>query len=174
MEMNLITFNRKNSSKSIEINSKNSNSLIKVKYAFFHCLLPTFIGFLIYIFFRTKELIFFKWLSVFSSEIDSIRHYSLGIKHYIPQWIYYSLADALWTYSLTSLIMIYWINDKKNGLIIWLFIVFIFTILYEVLQIFKLPFINGTFDFYDLIFCSISYICSVLYFLTKMKKNEKR
>ena len=151
------------------------SDLHKIKLLINHCLIPTFIGFLIYIFFRSKELNVFKWLSFFNSEIDAIRHYTLKLKIFIPEWIYYSLVDALWTYSITSSIMIYWINDKKNiGMIIWLFIVFLITILYEILQMFDFPFIIGTFDYYDVVLCSIFYIISILFFINKSKKNDEK
>jgi hypothetical protein len=146
----------------------------KIKLFIIHCLIPTFIGFLIYICFRSKELNFFKWLSIFNSEIDFIRYYTLKLKVHIPKWVYFSLVDALWCYSLTSSIMIYWISDSKRiMLIIWLIIVFLISILHEILQFFDLYFVKGTFDYYDLVLCIISYIYSILYFLIKFKKNEK-
>lgn len=77
------------------------------------------------------------------------------------------LADGLWAYALTSVILIIW-NRKIN--IIWLSVVFVIFLGFELLQYFNL--LPGTGDIIDIIFYfifSASAIINNKFFKLKFK-----
>ena len=121
-----------------------------------------FLGGIIYLGYRSKTLLMFKWTDYLNinNTINSWR--SFAIKHPLPDWILYSLPDGLWLLSYMILIDTIWGNDSK-GLGFWLYILPIIGIVSELIQI---PFpIIGTFDFVDLA-CYISAV--IIYKLYKI------
>ena len=112
------------------------------------------IGGLIYILFRSEELLMFTWFKtagVYNSIIE-IRDYSNTI--YLPNWIIHSLPDGIWIYSLTSFMILIW-GPKIDGMqSIWLFIGPILGIGAELGQYLKI--VPGTYDMIDLLFCIIA------------------
>jgi hypothetical protein len=82
----------------------------------------------------------------------------------LNQYIRNQLPDGLWAYSLVSSILIIWNRKIK---IIWILMVAIFFILFEVLQYFQI--ISGTADYLDIIIYFAFSIISLFlnkYFLT--------
>ena len=144
------------------------NKLNLLKLVFIHCILPIFVGGIIYICFRSLSLRMFDWFDFigFSEIILDIRELFLEIS-FLPNWFYYSLPDGLWTYAFTSSFIIIWgINNPV--LKYWLVIPFILSLVPEMLQLFNL--FPGTFDLNDLIFMSIGFISSILVFYFTEKK----
>lgn len=143
------------------------NKLNLLKLVFIHCILPIFVGGIIYIGFRSLSLRMFNWFDFFGFsdiilEVRELFHEIL----FLPNWFYYSLPDGLWTYAFTSSFIIIWgINNPV--LKYWLVIPFILSLVPEMLQLFNL--FPGTFDLNDLIFMSIGFISSILvfYFIDK-------
>lgn len=136
-----------------------------------HCLLPLFIGGLLYILFRSSDLKMFQWLNFFGFKnlILQVRSYLCEVKNGIPSWTYFSLPDALWVYSFTSSLLIYWHNDKKKYF--WIVLPLSLGVFIEIVQYCKL--FPGTFDFLDLLLTSLSFIISLLIINHKFKKYEK-
>jgi hypothetical protein len=138
-----------------------------------HCIIPIFLGGILYILFRSSELKMFKWFAFigFDDEILSMRMNTLKFKNYIPDWLLYSLPDGIWVYSFTSVLLIFWDNDYKN-LKIWILIPFITGIIIEILQGLKL--FRGTFDVLDLSFSIIAFVLSVVTINYKFKQYDKQ
>lgn len=104
-------------------------------------IIPLLIGGLIYIGFRSKSLLLFKWFSLLSLE-ELINLYRLNVKSIeLPGFILYSLPDGLWSYSFLEFIGLF-----KVKLLVWMVVCLIIS--FEFLQLFSI--IEGTFCFIDL------------------------
>jgi len=71
--------------------------------------------------------------------IKELREITNPIKSYIPNWIYFSLPDGLWTYSFTSAFLLF--EDKGKY---WLALPFVLSVGVEILQYLEL--FKGTYD----------------------------
>ena len=151
------------------------NSILINKAVLFliHVLFPILLGGFFYLLFRSKSLIMFHWFDKMGvlDLIQSFRNYFIGIKESIPNWIYFSIPDGLWTYSFTSAILLF--ENNRKVLKYWLLVPFLMGPLIEIFQFFKL--FPGTFDPLDLLFTSIAFVFSILNFnYNKNRKNETK
>ena len=130
-----------------------------------HIILPIFVGSTIYVLFREKTLLMFDWFSYLKLDfiIDSLRNNFYGYRTYIPKSILFSLPDALWVYSFTMFLSIYF----KNRIL--LSIIFIGSIITEISQLW---FVIGTFDIYDVIYMFALYLIA-MYFIKKFEEERK-
>jgi len=87
--------------------------------------------------------------------IKELREITNPIKSYIPNWIYFSLPDGLWTYSFTSAFLLF--EDKGKY---WLALPFVLSVGVEILQYLEL--FKGTYDPLDLLFCIVGYVLPFL------------
>ena len=147
-------------------------NLIKVKFQFIyevlmHVLIPLLIGGLIYLLFRNESLIMFKWFDNLGllEQIKELRATLNPMKSILPNWIYYSLADGLWTYAFVSAYLIYYKVDY------WLLLPFLLSIGVEILQYFQL--FQGTFDVLDLLCCIVGYTLPFLFLKNFHQLNFK-
>jgi hypothetical protein len=136
-----------------------------------HCFLPIFLGGILYILFRSSDLKMFQWFKFCGLEnlIFQVRSYLCELKYLIPSWSYYSIPNALWVYSFTSSLLLYWHNNSNKYF--WVLIPFMTGVFVEILQLFNL--FPGSFDYLDLTFASLSFILSILIINYKMKNYEK-
>jgi hypothetical protein len=148
-------------------------ALQKFRLLTFHVLFPLSFGVLIYLFFRGKSIIIFRWFDIFeiNSLLESSRNYLFQYSSHLPAWLIYSLPDALWVYALISSLFIVWGKDFLN-LKFWLIVSLLLAPLLEFLQFIK--FFPGTFDFVDLLFYLIGSILSLTIVKHNLKKNEKQ
>lgn len=111
--------------------------------------LPVFLGGIIYIVFRSEKLIMFKWFETFGLNelINILRQNSV---YNLPDWIKYNLPDALWLFSLTSILIIIWKREINKTNFIYVLLPLIIGICWEFGQ--YLGIIQGTFDIKDLVF----------------------
>ncbi len=110
----------------------------------------------------------FKKLGVYN-EIKIIRNNN-GVKSIkIPEWIIYSLPDALWLISLNFIILIFWKFKINKHSIIWIIINTIIGLYSEIGQYLKI--IPGTFDKIDLLLLIIAII--IPFFFLKNLKSIK-
>ena len=130
-----------------------------------HIILPIFVGSTINVLFREKNLLMFNWCSNLKLYfiIDSLRNNFYGYRTYIPKSILFSLPDALWVYSFTMFLSIYF----KNRIL--LSIIFIGSIITEISQLW---FVIGTFDIYDVIYMFALYLIA-MYFIKKFEEEKK-
>lgn len=130
-----------------------------------HIILPIFVGSGIYVLFREKTLLMFDWFSYLKLDfiIDFLRNNFYGYRTYIPKSILFSLPDALWVYSFTMFLSIYF----KNRML--LSMIFIGSIITEISQLW---FVIGTFDIYDVIYMFALYLVA-MYFIKKFEEEKK-
>ena len=135
-----------------------------MKKVILHIALPIFIGSMIYILFREKELLMFNWFNYLKLNfiIDFLRNNFYEYRIYIPKSILFSLPDALWVYSFTMFLSIYF----KNRII--LSAIFVGSIITEILQLW---FVLGTFDIYDVIYMFALYLIA-MYFIKKFEEEK--
>ena len=132
----------------------------KIIHAFF----SMFIGSMIYILFREKRLLMFKWFKFIKLDfvINFLRDSFYKYRIYIPKRVLFSLPDALWVYSFTMFLSIYF----KNKII--LSSIFVGSMIIEILQLW---FVTGTFDMYDVIYMFILYLIA-MYFIEKIRRKK--
>lgn len=132
----------------------------KIIHAFF----SMFIGSMIYILFREKRLLMFKWFKFIKLDfvINFLRDSFYKYRIYIPKRVLFSLPDALWVYSFTMFLSIYF----KNKII--LSSIFVGSMIIEILQLW---FVTGTFDMYDVIYMFILYLIA-MYFIEKIRREK--
>ena len=135
-----------------------------MKKVILHIALPIFVGSMIYILFREKELLMFNWFNYLKLNfiIDFWRNNFYEYRIYIPKSILFSLPDALWVYSFTMFLSIYY----KNRII--LSAIFVGSIITEILQLW---FVIGTFDIYDVIYMFTLYLIA-MYFIKKFEEEK--
>lgn len=129
--------------------------LIKVLLSFF----SIFAGGLIYLGFRTQTLALFTWADWIgvSSFVQSWRSICSSVD--LPEWVRFSLPDGLWTLSFILLLDSIWMDIRNKRFIFYASLLPGIAIILEFLQL--IGFLNGTFDFMDL----ICYFGSILFFL---------
>ena len=135
-----------------------------MKKVILHIALPIFVGSMIYILFREKELLMFNWFNYLKLNfiIDFLRNNFYEYRIYIPKSILFSLPDALWVYFFTMFLSIYY----KNRII--LSAIFVGSIITEILQLW---FVIGTFDIYDVIYMFTLYLIA-MYFIKKFEEEK--
>ena len=139
----------------------------------YHVILPLLLGGLIYIAFRSKSLVLFRWFEELKiSELtDLIRFYLFPFKNHMPNWVIYSLPDGLWTYSFVSSFIFIW-NKDSNKWEYWLLIPILISISYELLQYFII--FHDTFDILDFFICLVASVLSILILKIIPKHHEKQ
>lgn len=135
-----------------------------MKKIILHITLPIFIGSMIYILFREKNLLMFDWFSYLGLDfiIDFLRNNFYKYRMYIPKSVLFSLPDALWVYSFTMFLSIYFKNK------IMLSAIFVGSMITEILQLW---FVVGTFDIYDVIYMFALYL-TAMHFITKFEEEK--
>ena len=130
-------------------------------------ILPLLIGGLTYILFRADSLLMFRWFDTIGLQqvIETARQF-IGHSR-LPAWTIFSLPDALWIFSFTSLMLIIWRDKFSAQSIFWLCIAPTVGLLSEIGQGFH--FIRGTFDPMDL---TLILIASILPFALTIKKQQ--
>ena len=133
--------------------------IIKQFRFWFFVALPLLLGGLIYILFRAESLKMFTWfeamgLSDFIKNIRKARVFS------VPEWVIFSLPDALWLFSFSNIMLILWGYKLSKQSIIWIFAAPIIGLISEFGQ--AVSVVPGTFDLLDLIFL---FFASILPFI---------
>lgn len=141
-----------------------------MRTAITNCIIPVSIGGLIYILGRHETLKMFHWFQLINLDtyIYYLRSaYQTSITSTLPQWMRYSLPDALWMYSFTSAVLLLW----KRQLSIYLLIPFLLGAGSEIGQYFHL--VRGTYDANDLICYSTGFLLSII-IITKPQANVQK
>ena len=142
---------------------------MKSNQILFHVIFPMLIGGFIYIIFREKKLLMFNWFSSLEliNFIDDLRNVTLNLQLIIPDWIKFSLADGIWVYSLTSLMLIIWYQKTNKLRFIWLILGPMLGIIMEVGQLVNI--VPGTYDNIDLLFIFLGSITPFIIVNKKVK-----
>ena len=125
-------------------------------------IMPVFIGGFIYLTYRTENLLMFGWFEKIGlySLIDFLRNNEFLQKMNIPNWIKYSLPDALWLFSFIYVVLTLWSFQINRHSIFWITLVPAIGLFSELGQLFGI--IPGTFDVVDLF---LLVLASILPFL---------
>ncbi len=118
-----------------------------------HIFFPLAVGGLIYVLFRTEDLLMFRWFESVgvSGFVKAVRSSFLITDFRYPYWLVFCLPNALWIYSLTSYLILMWKDDR--GKLFWFALGPAIGIASEVMQINGL--FPGTFDSMDLAFTAV-------------------
>ena len=135
-----------------------------MKRFFLHVILPMLIGGVIYVLFRSNELLMFRWFEFLKIDrvVYSLREYTFYYRKYIPESILFSLPDCLWVYSFTMFLSFY----VKN--IFLIMIPCIGSVLTEICQLWFIP---GTFDIMDVLYM-LAATGIALFFIYKHRNSD--
>lgn len=136
---------------------------------FLNCILPVFFGKIIYVFFRSDNLLMFTWFEKIGI-INIIQTTRTVLKNnfiYLPDWIIYSLLDGLWAYSFMYSVLLTWEESINLFSCFWITLVFVLAVGSELGQLTSL--VPGTFDYIDLFFSLLACIIPIII----IKKGEK-
>jgi len=133
--------------------------------------LPILLGGVIYLSWRKDSLYMFHWFKVLrlNDAIMLLRGTFTPVKNYLPEFVLYSLPDAAWVYALTFFMIWLWKDEAKMKLIFWGSIGVVLGIGGEFGQMFG--YVHGTFDFVDLLFCSIAAVSAAIIIEILENKN---
>ena len=124
------------------------------------------VGGSIYLLFRPKTLLMFKWVESLglNEYIDRLRDMVSGIT--LNHITLYSLPDGLWLASYIIVVNTIVSKDNKVNLLFWSFLLPVIAVTFEILQIPGV--IPGVFDVFDL----ICYIVPLLIYLIYLKHEK--
>ena len=124
------------------------------------------VGGSIYLLFRPKTLLMFKWVESLglNEYIDRLRDMVSGIT--LNHITLYSLPDGLWLASYIIVVNTIVSKDNKVNLLFWSFLLPAIAVTFEILQIPGV--IPGVFDVFDL----ICYIVPLLIYLIYLKHEK--
>lgn len=138
--------------------SKNAGSEMK-RYLPPFCAL--FVGGIIYILWRPSSLAMFSWILDIGmdSTVDWMRFQANPLRPFLPNWVIYSLPQALWLYSGLSAISVTWGTVSSQGSRRWFVGFGLVGFSFEFGQM--THFIPGRFDILDLILLILIYSLAV-------------
>jgi hypothetical protein len=130
--------------------------------------LPVFVGGLIYLTYRTDTLIMFSWFDKIG--LTGIVEFLRSNQHLqnltIPNWVKFSLPDALWLFSFNYVLLALWKFHIDRQSVFWLLLAPIIGLYSEVGQL--TGSVPGTFDIVDLL---LLFIATLIPFL--LANNSK-
>jgi len=130
--------------------------------------LPLFSGGALYVLFRPESLYLFRGFELTHTMpvVRMFRAWVAPARSFVPDWVIYSLPDALYTYAIIAFIFGVW---KKPNL--WVTAAILFALSTELAQLFSI--VPGVFDPVDL---ALKMLCAGLayYVNTKYQIYEKK
>lgn len=115
----------------------------------------------IYILFRSKTLLMFRWFESLGlmNFIDTMRNITKDFA--LSDFIIYSLPDGLWVSSYLLMVDVVVERDLRYTILLWSSLLPGVAILFEILQFFYV--IPGVFDIFDLLCYIIPFIVYLIY-----------
>lgn len=134
--------------------------------------LAIFTGGIIYILFRPSEPVFFDWIKFAGSEnsLLNVRHHSLSLGQFLPEWFIYSLPNGLWALSYSLIITAIWCNSKSRVKFFWMASIPVLVFGFEVFQ--YLEILNGTFCILDIVFGVLGILAGIALGIKTNKINS--
>jgi hypothetical protein len=119
-------------------------------------ILPVFLGGLIYLTYRVDSLLMFNWFKIIglTDLVNFLRTDNILQNLTIPNWVKFSLPDALWLFSFTYIILLLWDFKITRQSAFWIFIAPTVGLFSEIGQLIGI--ISGTFDKVDLLLLILS------------------
>jgi len=113
--------------------------------------LPVILGGLIYLTYRTDTLLMFGWFK--KIELSNLIIFLRSNEHLqrlaIPNWVKFSLPDALWLFSFIYILLLLWDFNINRQSEFWIFLAPIIGLFSELGQLIGI--IPGTFDIVDVL-----------------------
>ena len=147
---------------------KRNNTMKKFGIA----LIALLLGGLIYIFWRSETLMMFAWLEYLGLEkfIRSMRDITLELS--LPNWVLFSLPNALWLFSGLLLFDFIWGSEASVSKLFWFSIFWMIAICTEMSQALRL--IPGTFDWQDMTFIILAGFFALLLITPSIQKERRQ
>ncbi len=118
--------------------------------------LPVFLGGIIYLTYRVDTLLMFNWFKWigFTDLVNFLRTNNQLQNLTIPNWVKFSLPDALWLFSFTYIILLIWDFKITRHSVLWILLTPTVGFFSEIGQLIGI--IPGTFDKVDLLLLLLS------------------
>lgn len=131
------------------------------------------IAILIYLVFRSRNLILYRWLGINTASLLPIYYKNVNNNIFVS-WLIYSLPDGLWLYSFIMLMVIIWKDENKRVKYAFALCGMFIAITDEIGQLFHI--FKGTFDIGDIIAYLTAGILAVysIKLLYRGIKNEEK
>jgi len=129
-------------------------------------------GVLIYSVTRSESIYLNQWLAHIANGKVNLFLQGLFQNAQIPQWIIYSLPDALWMLALTLVMLLIWDFRLHKKSIPWIASAIVAGILFEIAQGFHI--VRGTFDIVDLMFILVAAFIPISITMLKLNSCETR
>ena len=129
----------------------NNSKIKKALYFIFNVFLPTLVGGLIYVLYRSDNILFFEWINFFGL-LDCVieaRSFFNNNDLLISNFLTQNLPDGLWIYSFTSCLLLIWGDKNTLNKYIYFFVPIALSIVSELCQLFHI--LPGTFDLLDIL-----------------------
>lgn len=87
-----------------------------------HVVAPVAVGALIYLLFRSPDLLVFDWAEQvgLAAPLSSVRDFTLPARSVLPSWFVFSVPDGLWVYGLTAAMALIWGGHISVDALPWL------------------------------------------------------
>lgn len=140
---------------------------------FIYSIISLVFGTLIYVLLRTSSLKIFSWSKSLGIQLldSNVRKVMMLISPKLPQWLLFSFPDSLWVFSYVCLMLGIWKGVISPLNLFWVGIVPFIAICSELGQF--IGFIQGTFDFLDIVFYMMGTILPLLLFKQSITYNLK-
>ena len=112
----------------------------KISRSLLHVVLPTALGTIVYVGWRSTDLLVFQWIEYFGLNAMVLRPNVV-----LPDWLLFSFPDGCWVYATTSWMLLIW--GRLNQ---WTWVVVILAVCAEFGQLLGL--VRGTYQSLDVLF----------------------
>lgn len=125
------------------------------------------IGGMIYVLWRPTSLKMFSWFSALGIDqiVANMRAYVAPLSGFLPEWIYFSLPQAMWLFSGCISVHSIWKDYRCWQEQLWMVVVLSLALGAELGQ--AAGIINGVFDILDLVLISVSFLMAQTIILYK-------
>lgn len=140
---------------------------------FWHVCIPIMVGAGIYSLWRSKRVLVFTWYGWLGLQAPllALRTSLAGVRHLLPDFVLYSLPDALWVYSFTFLMQSVWFRRSRSyGRTFWILLPVLLGVGGEVGQLLKV--VPGTFDLMDIASYIAAWAMAMMFIRTCCGRNE--
>ncbi len=110
------------------------------------------------------------WLGL-QAPLLALRAELSDVKHFLPNFVLYSLPDALWVYSFTFLMQSVWSRHPRSyGRTVWILLPVLLAVGGEIGQLLKV--VPGTFDLMDILGYIVAWATATMFIRTFSRRDE--
>ena len=132
---------------------------------------PVVVGGTVYILWRSETLLMFRWFDVLglTAGIQHLRDFSAPLGTRLPEWVLYSLPDALWVYGFTVFMGLLWAPVSTRAAFCAMLVPLTLGLGGEIGQ--AVGIVCGCFDPIDLMLCSCASLAGFLFVMQYRAKG---